>query len=253
MERKIDLIKYIFSVVILFGEEKNNFLKYLLLFLFSSFFNYIEASFHLDISKKEINQNILTEIENHSLYIQNDYNLDNIFYLTVVDSSNNSIGVAYFLDWINEFPDFGKIYKTNLFDIIHQIFIPIFYTNWLYIPNTGGMQRILYGKHDIEAIWAVYDLKDGKIETLKSLSFETNGHKSVHYYSNDTINNIKLVSKNNFPFINIITWNHMIGLPNSSEYKEFNPIYFPKELWKEYGMDKNRSVLAKDLLKSFNN
>ena len=77
-------------------------MKYLLLFLFSLFFNYIVASFHLDISKKEINQNILAEIENHSLYIQNDHNLDNIYYLTSIDSSNNSIGVAYFLDWIND-------------------------------------------------------------------------------------------------------------------------------------------------------
>jgi hypothetical protein len=228
-------------------------LKYLLLFLFSLFFNYIVASFHLDISKKEINQNILAEIENHSLYIQNDHNLDNIYYLTSIDSSNNSIGVAYFLDWINEFPDFGKIYKTSLFDIIYQAFIPILYTNWLYIPNSGGMQRILYGKHDIEGIWAVYDLKDDKIEKLKSLSFETAGHKTVHYYSNTAINNIKLVSKNNFPFINIITWNHMIGAPNNNKYKEFKPIYFSKELWEEYRMDNNRSVLVKNLLKNFNN
>lgn len=228
-------------------------MKYLLLFLFSLFFNYIVASFHLDISKKEINQNILAEIENHSLYIQNDHNLDNIYYLTSIDSSNNSIGVAYFLDWINEFPDFGKIYKTSLFDIIYQAFIPILYTNWLYIPNSGGMQRILYGKHDIEGIWAVYDLKDDKIEKLKSLSFETAGHKTVHYYSNTAINNIKLVSKNNFPFINIITWNHMIGAPNNNKYKEFKPIYFSKELWEEYRMDNNRSVLVKNLLKNFNN
>ena len=228
-------------------------MKHLLLFLFLLFFNYIEASLHLDISKKRINQSILNEIENHSLYIQNDYNLDNIYYLTALDSLNNSIGVAYFLDWINEFPDFGKIYKTNLFDIIHQIFIPIFYTNWLYIPNSGGMQRILYGKHDIEGIWAVYDLKDGKIETLKLLSFETNGHKAIHYSSNTSINNIKLVSKNNFPFVNIISWNHMIGTPNSTEYKEFKPIYFSKDLWEEYRMDNNRSVLVKDLLKNFNN
>tara|TARA_B100001142_G_scaffold57237_1_gene55986 strand:- start:324 stop:1001 length:678 start_codon:yes stop_codon:yes gene_type:complete len=214
-------------------------------------FNFIEASFYLDISKNKIDQNILTEIENHSLYIQNDYNLDNIYYLTAIDSFSNSIGVAYFLDWNNEFPDFGKTYKTNFFDIIYQLFIPIFYTNWLYIPNTGGMQRILYGKHDIEGIWAIYDLKGGKIDSLRALSFETTGHKAVHYSSNNPINNTRLVSKNNCPFINIITWNHMLGLPNSNQYKEFKPIYFSEELWLEYNMDNNRSELIKILLKKF--
>ena len=226
-------------------------MKYFLLLLFLLFFNLIEASFYLDISKNQINQNILTEIEKHSLCIQNDYNLNNIYYLTAADSLRNSIGVAYFLDWNNEFPDFGKIYKTNFFDIIYQIFIPIFYTNWLYMPNTGGIQRILYGKHDIEGIWAVYSLKDEKIVSLKSLSFETRGHKLVHYSAEETINNTKLVSKNNFPFINVITWNHMLGLPNSNQYKEFKPIYFPEELWLEYNMDNNRAESVKGLLKKF--
>ena len=86
---------------------------YLLLCPFFLFFNYTQASFYSSISKNDINEKILREIENHSLYIQNDYNLDNIYYLASIDSLNNSIGVAYFLDWKNEFPDFGKIYKTN--------------------------------------------------------------------------------------------------------------------------------------------
>tara|TARA_Y100000996_G_scaffold415368_1_gene409633 strand:- start:699 stop:1370 length:672 start_codon:yes stop_codon:yes gene_type:complete len=220
--------------------------------LFLLIFNFTEASFYLDVSKNKIDQNLLTEIENHTLYIQNDYNLDNIYYLTAIDSFNNSVGVAYFLDWNNEFPDFGKNYKTDFLDIIYQVFIPIFYTNWLYIPNTGGIQRILYGKHDIEGIWAIYDLKDSKIDSLRLLSFETDKHKEVHYSSNDPINNINLVSKNNFPFISIITWNHMIGQPDSNKYREFKPIYFTKELWKEYRMDNNRSTLVKELLKDFN-
>ena len=39
---------------------------------------------------------------------------------------------------------------------------------------------------------------------------EKNRHKAFHYSSNNPINYIKLVSKNNFPFINVITWNHML-------------------------------------------
>ena len=31
-------------------------------------------------------------------------------------------------------------------EIIYQLIVPIFYTNWLYIPGTGGIQKILYSK-----------------------------------------------------------------------------------------------------------
>ena len=123
--------------------------------------------------------------------------------------------------------------------------MPIVYTNWFYIPNSGGIQRLLYGKHDIEGIWAVYNLKDGKISSLKSLDFETSQHKEVHYSNSSSTNNISSVSNKNHPFIRIITWNHMIDRPDSSKYIEFYPIYFPRSKWKEYNMDNKRAEMTK--------
>ena len=197
------------------------------------------------------NNKILKQIENKSLFIENSNGLKNIYYLATIDSLNQSIGVAYFFDWENEFPDFGRNYESNFFEFIYQIIVPIFYTNWLYIPNTGGIHRILYGKHDIEGIWAIYDLENKNVLSLKSLSFETKGHKEVHYTFSDKIKNIELVSQNNHPYVKVITWNHMFDKPTNNDYMEFNPIYFSNNKWEEYNMNKKRSEMTKNLFMKY--
>ena len=226
----------------------------LLLFCLLFIFNCKGTSLNPEISNHDIKNkpDILNQIESRSLLIQNSDGLENVYYLAVEDSINNLLGVAYFLDWSNEFPDFGKNYKTSFLDIASQIFMPIVYTNWFYIPNSGGFQRILYGKHDIEGIWAVYSLKNGKISSLKSLDFETRGHKEMHYSDSSLTNNISSVSNKNHPFIRIVTWNHMMDRPDSSKYIEFYPIYFPNSKWKEYNMGNKRAEMTKKLFNNFN-
>ena len=225
----------------------------ILLFCLLLLLNCAGTSLHSKISNHDKNNNkILKQIENRSLFIENSNGLENIYYLATVDSLNKSIGVAYFLDWNNEFPDFGKNYESNFLGIVYQVIVPIFYTNWLYIPNTGGIQRILYGKHDIEGIWVVYHLEDENILSLKSLSFETRGHKEIHYTFSDTLKNIELVSKNHHPYVKVITWNHMLDKPSNNEYMEFNPIYFSSNKWEEYNMNKKRSEMVKILFNNFN-
>ena len=89
-------------------------------------------------------------------------------------------------------------------------------------------------------------------DSPKSLSFETRGHKEIHYSFNDTLKNIELVSKNNHPYVRVITWNHMFDKPNRNEYMEFNPIYFSRNKWEEYSMNSKRSEMAKILFNNFN-
>ncbi len=228
----------------------NNFIKIFYLLLF---FNFTVNPLHSKISNHDENNNkLLKQIETRGLFIEKGNDLKDIYYLAAVDSLNKSIGVAYFLVWNNEFPDFGKNYESNFLEFCYQLIAPIFYTNWLYIPNTGGLQRILYGKHDIEGIWAIYNLEDAKILSLKSLSFETRGHRKTHYTVSDTLNNITMVSKNNKPYVKVITWNHMLDKPTNNEYIEFNPIYFSSKKWKEYNMDNRRSEMVKMLFNKFN-
>ena len=223
----------------------------IILFFFLLLVNCTGTYLNSEIPNYDTNNNIFKQIENRSLFIENSNGLENIYYLVKIDSLNKSIGVAYFLDWKNEFPDFGTKYKSNSLDIFYQTIMPIFYTNWLYIPNTGGLQRILYGKHDIESIWAEYHFEDEKILSLKSLFFETKGHKKVYYSFNDTIQNIALVSKNNSPYVRVITWNHMLDKPTNNEYIEYKPIYFSKNKWKEYSMNNQRAELAKNLFNNY--
>ena len=87
----------------------------LLLFCLLFIFNCKGTSLNPEISNHDIKNkpDILNQIESRSLRIQNSDGLENVYYLAVEDSINNLLGVAYFLDWSNEFPDFGKIYETN--------------------------------------------------------------------------------------------------------------------------------------------
>tara|TARA_B100000945_G_scaffold316188_1_gene316649 strand:+ start:1841 stop:2533 length:693 start_codon:yes stop_codon:yes gene_type:complete len=227
--------------------------KFILLFYLLLLYNCRGNPICLTISNQDLDNNdFLKLIENKSLFIENSNGLENIYYLAKVDSIKKLIGVAYFLDWDNEFPDFGQNYESNFLEIIYQMIIPIFYTNWLYIPSSGGLQRILFGKHDVEGIWGVYNIEEEGILSLRSLYFETKGHKQVHYSFDDSVNNIGLVSRNNHPYLRVITWNHMLDKPINNEYMEYTPIYFPSNKWKEYNMNNQRAEMAKNFLKNFN-
>ena len=199
-------------------------------------------------------QRVLDEIEKRGLYIQTPANLKNVFYLAKVDSLSNAIGVAFFLEWEDEFPDFGKTFKTNSFGILSQAIIPLFYTNWFYIPNSGGLQRILFGKHDLEGIWVKYSFSNGSLGSIDFLTFELPGHKIIHFSKSDNQNKIDLVSKNNSPFIKVASWNHLFEQPvEGGNVKHFIPIPFPLEKWKNYKMNNRRAEIAKNYFEQFGN
>jgi hypothetical protein len=195
---------------------------------------------------------VFAEIENRGVIINNPTGLQNVFYLAAVDPLNKTVGVAYFLIWDNEFPDFGRKYKVNFVERLSQFFLPFYYTNWLYLPNSGGLQYLLFGKGDVEGIWAVYSFEQDIIFTLDFLSFELPGHNPVHFTSSGDKNNIRTVSQDNTPFVQIASWNHLFEPPDSCQKRQtFNPTWFPSEKWNEYNMDNNRADIVKNYLKQY--
>ena len=185
---------------------------------------------------------LIADIEARGIFIQNSTGLSNVYYLSKVDTTNGCIGVAYFLEWTNEFPDFGRFYNANCIGLALQILAPLIYTNWLYIPLTGGLQRILYGKRDIEGIWAEYSYSNEKIDSLTTISFETPGHNPANISQAD----IALFSKDNIPFIKIASWSHLFEKPiQENPAGHFKPIPFPADKWGEYRMNNKRAEIAK--------
>lgn len=197
---------------------------------------------------------IFTEIKNRGIFIQNPSALKNVYYLAKVDSLSNSVGVAYFLEWKNEYPDFGKTFETSSLGILSQIITPLFYTNWLYIPNSGGLQRVLYGKHDIEGIWVIYSLSNDSLNSLDFMTFELPGHKITHFSKSEGNEEIHLVIKNNTPFVKVASWNHLFEQPNEQDnVQHFIPTPFPIEKWENYKMNNRRAEIAKNYLEQFAN
>ena len=188
-------------------------------------------------------------IEDQGIFIENSAKLDNLFYLMNVDSENRVLHVGYFLDWKNEFPDFGRTFKTTPKKILGQFFLPLVYTNFLYIPNSGGLQQIQFGKHDVEGIYAKYTYNNSGLTELLELRFELPGHNEIK------VPNLKLeitmddVSQDMIPWLKVASWNHLFAPPDKiGRTERFTAKLFPKDKWLEYNMDRKRAEVGKKYL-----
>jgi len=188
-------------------------------------------------------------IESQGLFIENSAKLENLFYLMNVDHENQVVHVGYFLDWENEFPDFGRTFKTTPKKILGQILLPLVYTNFLYIPNSGGLQQIQFGKHDVEGIYAKYSYDDSDLTELLELRFELPGHNEIIVPNEKLEITLDDVSRDIVPWIKVASWNHLFAPPvKNDQTQKFKAKLFPKDKWQEYNMDRKRAEVGKKYL-----
>ena len=193
-------------------------------------------------------------IEDQGIFIENSAKLDNLFYLINVDPKKRVVHVGYFLDWKNEFPDFGRTFKTTPKKILGQFFLPLLYTNFLYIPNSGGFQQIQFGKHDVEGIYAKYSYDDSGLTELLELRFELPGHNEIKVPNQKLDITMDDVSQDIIPWLKVASWNHLFAPPDKiGRTERFTAKLFPKEKWLEYNMDRKRAEVGKKYLIPENN
>ena len=194
-------------------------------------------------------QKIHSWIESQGIFIENPAQLENLFYLMNIDLENRVVHVGYFLDWKNEFPDFGRTFKTTPKKILGQFFLPLVYTNFLYIPNSGGLQQIQFGKHDVEGIYAKYSYDESGLTELLELRFELPGHNEIKVPNEKLEITMDDVSQDMVPWIKVASWNHLFAPPEKNDRtKKFKAKLFPKDKWREYNMDRKRAEVGKKYL-----
>lgn len=182
------------------------------------------------------NPEIRKEIEDNGLFFTTQEPVSAVYYLFTFNKELQELSVSYFVVWEQEYPDFGRSYSTNFMGKLAQVFVPLFYTNWLYLPKTGGMQRILYGKQDVEGIFAVFRYSH-EIETLKFCVFDSIGHNVIVR---------KYPERNSHVCIKTISWNHMVNLETVCDYAfRVHPRYFDKTAWNRLNMNRRRAESAK--------
>jgi len=156
---------------------------------------------------------IYEQIEKRGIYLANPIGIKNVYYLAKIDSLTNNAHVGYFIEWEKEHPDFGTHYKTTLLGIMLQVIVPIFYTNWIYLPKSGGIVYLLYGKHDVEGIFAIYDCSENSLNKLKFIAFEFPNHKECQIPNEQSTIQIHDVAINYAPFLEVASWNHRFRIP----------------------------------------
>ncbi|MFH1850905.1 MAG: hypothetical protein ABIA75_01030 [Candidatus Neomarinimicrobiota bacterium] len=188
-------------------------------------------------------------VENQGIYIENPAWLENVYYLMNVEREKGVVHVGYFLDWENEFPDFGRRFKTTPVEIVKQFFLPLVYTNFLYIPNSGGIQQVQFGKHDVEGIYARYSFDDSGLTGLLELRFEIPEHKEINIPNYELKIELDAVSQDGIPWVRVASWNHLFLPPEKNDQtNRFKLKLFPKEIWQEYNMDRKRAEVGKRYL-----
>ena len=203
------------------------------------------------ITLNELSSNSIIEqqIEDKGVYILNSYKVVDIYYLYNVDVPNGKVKVAYFIVWSDEFPDFGLKYKTTIFDILKQLCVPIIYTNWFYMPYSGGLQKIIYGEKDVEGIYVEYGLKNSELGNLINLTYESIGHIPNHISDKEKLR--LEYSNNTAPLLEVSSWNHRFKKAQNNDdlyIVKFIPELFNNNMWMELEMNNRRAEKIKKML-----
>ena len=202
----------------------------------------------ITINELSSNSRIEQLIEDKGIYILNSYKVVDIYYLYKVDVPNGKVKVAYFIVWSDEFPDYGFQYKTTTFDIFRQLCVPIIYTNWFYMPNSGGLQKIIYGEKDVEGIYAEYELKNSELGNLINLTYESIGHIPNHISDKEKLR--LEYSNNTAPLLEVSSWNHRFKKADNADLDlvKFIPELFNNNMWMELEMNNRRAEKIKKML-----
>ncbi len=194
----------------------------------------------------QLPSNIAQDIEQRPIYIARPDNLQNVYYLARVDSMRNRAFVGYFLKWSGEFPDFGRKHTVSSAERRKQYRIPIFYTNWLYLPRTGGVQRQMFGPGDVEGITVTYELVGDSLGQPLSIGFEMPGHKTLTVPDSTDEWSVHDIVSGDAPFLQLASWNHMFKPPEAGVSPQ--TIYvrpFPDRQWNRLKMNRRRAEIAK--------
>ena len=198
----------------------------------------------------QLPERIAEEIERRPIHLALPGDLQRVYYLARVDSAEGRVFVGYFLEWSGEFPDFGRKYPVSRAERWRQLRIPLFYTNWLYIPRTGGLQRRMFGPGDVEGIWVVYDLVydlvGNRLGSLRSVAFEMPGHRAVTIPDSTSDWFIRDIVLEGAPFLQLASWNHMFRPPDKGiSSQAFYAQPFPTPQWHRLKMNRRRAEIAK--------
>lgn len=189
---------------------------------------------------------IVHDIEQRPVHIAQPDDLKNVYYLARVDTAEHRAFVGYFLEWQGEFPDFGRKYPISSAERRKQYRIPIFYTNWLYIPWTGGLQRRMFGPGDVEGITVTYELAGDSLGQPLSIGFEMPGHKAMTIPDSTDEWSVRDIVYGGAPVLQLASWNHMFKPPEAGVSPQaFYPRPFPAEQWDRLKMNRRRAEIAK--------
>ena len=189
---------------------------------------------------------IAQAIEAHGIHIAAPVRLSKVYYLARMDTAEQVVQVGYFLVWRGEFPDFGRRYPVSGREKIRQLTLPLYYTNWLYIPRSGGLQRRMFGRGDVEGIRVTYQLSDGELGELLRVSFERPGHRAFTVPDSAGTRTLAEVIYKGVPCLQIASWNHMFKpLDEGAERQAFPVQPFPEDQWERFSMDRRRAEIAK--------
>ncbi|MFC1619230.1 hypothetical protein ACFL45_04715 [Candidatus Neomarinimicrobiota bacterium] len=195
---------------------------------------------------KRLPGNIAQDIEQRLIHIVQPDKLQNVYYLARMDPTENRVFVGYFLEWSGEFPDFGRKYPISRTERWQQVRIPIFYTNWLYIPRSGGLQRRMFGPGDVEGITVAYELVGDSLGQLLAIGFEMPGHKAMTIPDSTDEWSVQDVVSDGAPFLQLASWNHMFKPPAAGSSPQiFHVQPFPDREWSRLKMNRRRAEIAK--------
>lgn len=189
---------------------------------------------------------IRRDIEQRPVHIAQPEDLQNVYYLARVDTAEHRAFVGYFLEWSGEFPDFGRKYPVSAAERRQQYRLPVFYTNWLYIPRTGGMQRRMFGPGDVEGITLTYELVGDSLSRPLSIGFEMPGHKALTIPDSTDEWSLLDVVSGDAPSLQMASWNHMFKPTDAGiSSQAFYPRPFPTKQWDRLKMNRRRAEIAK--------
>ena len=191
-------------------------------------------------------ERIAEEIERRPIHIAQPDDLQHVYYLARVHPAGDRVFVGYFLEWPGEFPDFGRMYPVSRAERWRQLRIPLFYTNWLYLPKTGGLQRQMFGPGDVEGITVTYALVNDSLGQPLSIGFEMPGHKALTIPDSTDEWSIQEIVSGSAPFLQLASWNHMFSPPaDGITSQTFHARPFPDQRWDRLKMNRRRAEIAK--------
>jgi hypothetical protein len=194
----------------------------------------------------QLPRHLAREIEQRPIHLAQPDELQNVYYLARVDTMGGRVFVGYFLEWSGEFPDFGRKYPISRTERCQQVRIPIFYTNWLYIPRSGGLQRRMFGPGDVEGITVAYELAGNRLGQPLSIGFEMPGHKAMTIPDSTDDWTIDQIVSGGAPFLQLASWNHMFKPPEAGVSPQaFAARPFPDRQWNRLKMNRRRAEIAK--------